>query len=107
MQYVETSGKQNLESKTGRNLGLRNPASSRKNHKNRRPSARHQIANSNSRYCQLLMLAKKGQILMLNAEKIACPAAKAALGLGPLPEKISSREMLCAIGLFSFKEAAA
>ncbi|MBT0159525.1 DUF169 domain-containing protein [Candidatus Bathyarchaeota archaeon A05DMB-2] len=60
-----------------------------------------------SRYCQLLMLAKKGQPLMLTAESIACPAAKAALGLGPLPEKISSGEMLCTLGLFMSKEAVA
>ena len=62
-----------------------------------------ELPAQNSRYCQLLMLAKKGQILMLTAEKIACPAAKAALGLGPLPEKISTGEMLYAIGLFSSK----
>jgi uncharacterized protein (DUF169 family) len=61
----------------------------------------------NSRYCQLLMMAKKGQTLMIDAEKIACPAAKAALGLGPLVEKISSGEMLCTLGLFASKEAAA
>ena len=60
-----------------------------------------------SRYCQLLMLAKKGQTLMLTAENIACPAAKAALGLGPLAEKISTGEMLCTLGLFMSKEAAA
>jgi len=60
-----------------------------------------------SRYCQLLMLAKKGQTLMLTAENIACPAAKAALGLGPLAEKISTGEMLCTLGLFRSKEAAA
>ncbi|MCW4003065.1 MAG: DUF169 domain-containing protein [Candidatus Bathyarchaeota archaeon] len=61
----------------------------------------------NSRYCQLLMLARRGHTLMLNAEKIACPAAKAALGLGPLAEKISTGEMLCTLGLFASKEAAA
>ena len=44
---------------------------------------------------------------MLTAENIACPAAKAALGLGPLPEKISTGEMLCTLGLFTSKEAAA
>jgi uncharacterized protein (DUF169 family) len=36
-----------------------------------------------SRYCQLLMLARKGQILMLTAEDLACPAAKAAFGFAP------------------------
>lgn len=65
------------------------------------------LVTQKSRYCQLLMLARKGQILMLTAENIACPAAKAALGLGPLPEKISTGEMLCTLGLFTSKEAAA
>ncbi|MBS7633449.1 DUF169 domain-containing protein [Candidatus Bathyarchaeota archaeon] len=60
-----------------------------------------------SRYCQLLMLAKKGETLLLTAEDIACPAAKAALGFGPLPEKISNGEMLCVLGLFMSREAAA
>jgi uncharacterized protein (DUF169 family) len=53
------------------------------------------------------MLARKGQTLMLTAENIACPAAKAALGFAPLPEKISTGEMLCTLGLFTSKEAAA
>ncbi|MGQ9538591.1 MAG: DUF169 domain-containing protein [Candidatus Bathycorpusculaceae bacterium] len=60
-----------------------------------------------SRYCQLLMLARKGQTLMLTTEGLACPAAKAALGFAPLPKKISSGEMLCSLGLFMRKEAAA
>jgi uncharacterized protein (DUF169 family) len=60
-----------------------------------------------SRYCQLLMLARKGQTLMLTAEDLACPAAKAALGFAPLPEKLAGGEMLCSIGLFMNKEAAA
>ncbi|MEM3549798.1 MAG: DUF169 domain-containing protein, partial [Candidatus Bathyarchaeia archaeon] len=60
-----------------------------------------------SRYCQLLMLARKGQTLMLTAEDFACPAAKAAFGLAPLPEKIASGEMLCSLGLFMTKGAAA
>jgi len=65
------------------------------------------LPTQNSRYCQLLMLARKGQTLMLNAEKMACPAAKAALGFGPLAEKISTGEMLCMLGLFATKDAAA
>lgn len=65
------------------------------------------LPTQKSRYCQLLMLARKGQTLMLTAENIACPAAKAALGFAPLPEKISTGEMLCTLGLFTSKEAAA
>jgi uncharacterized protein (DUF169 family) len=59
------------------------------------------------RYCQLLMEAKKGKSATLTRENIACPAAAAALGLSPLPEKISSGEMLEALGLFTSREAAA
>ncbi|MGB9915076.1 MAG: DUF169 domain-containing protein [Candidatus Bathyarchaeales archaeon] len=44
---------------------------------------------------------------MLTAENIACPAAKAALVFGSLPEKISSGEMLFTLGLFMSKDAAA
>jgi uncharacterized protein (DUF169 family) len=59
------------------------------------------------RYCQLLMEAKRGKSATLTAENIACPAAAAALGLLPLPEKIRSGEMLKTLGLFDSKEAAA
>jgi uncharacterized protein (DUF169 family) len=59
------------------------------------------------RYCQLLMEAKKGKSATLTRENIACPAAAAALGLLPLPEKISSGEMLKNLGLFDSMTAAA
>ena len=59
------------------------------------------------RYCQLLMEAKKGKSVTLTRENIACPAAAAALGLLPLPEKISSGEMLKTLGLFDSMMAAA
>jgi len=88
-------------------LGLETPPIAVKIIKTEDPLPDIKLPTQMSRYCQLLMLAKKGQTLMLTAENIACPAAKAALGLGPLPDKISTGEMLCAIGLFSSKEAAA
>jgi len=59
------------------------------------------------RYCQLLMEAKKGKSATLTSGNIACPAAAAALGLMPLPEKISSGKMLKTLGLFESEEAAA
>ena len=59
------------------------------------------------RYCQLLMEAKKGTSATLTKDNIACPAAAAAFGLLPLPEKISTGEMLYTLGLFGSKEAAA
>jgi uncharacterized protein (DUF169 family) len=64
-------------------------------------------SNRRLRYCQLLMEAKKGKGATLTSENIACPAAAAALGLLPLPEKISSGDMLKTLGLFELKEAAA
>lgn len=88
-------------------LGLENPPVAVKIIKIEDPLPNIKLPSQNSRYCQLLMLAKRGKTLMLTAENIACPAAKAALGLGPLVEKISSGEMLCMLGLFMSKEAAA
>ena len=64
-------------------------------------------SNRRLRYCQLLMEAKKGKGATLTSENIACPAAAAALGLLPLPEKISSGEMLKTLGLFESVTAAA
>ena len=100
-------GKQNPESKTERNLGLRLSTNSHKNRKSRRTFTRHQIAHSKQPLLPASHASQKRTNLMLTAEKIACPAAKAALGLGPLPEKISTGEMLCTLGLFANKEAAA
>lgn len=88
-------------------LHLQSPPVAVKIIKKEDPLPNIQLPTQNSRYCQLLMLARQGQTLMLTPEKIACPAAKAALGLGPLAEKISTGEMLCTLGLFESKEAAA
>lgn len=59
------------------------------------------------RYCQLLMETKKGRSLSLTTNNISCPAAASAFGLLPLPEKLSSGEMLKTLGLFATNEAAA
>jgi uncharacterized protein (DUF169 family) len=59
------------------------------------------------RYCQLLMQAKEGKSGTLTQKNIACPAAAAAFGFSPLPEKISSGQMLETLGLFTSREAAA
>jgi len=58
------------------------------------------------RYCQLLMEAKKGHTYTLTEENITCPAAVAALGFKPLPDKIRDGDMLQTMGLFESKEAA-
>jgi uncharacterized protein (DUF169 family) len=59
------------------------------------------------RYCQLVMEAKKGTSFTLTKDSISCPAAAAAFGLLPLPEKIEKGTMLKALGLFDSEEAAA
>jgi len=69
-------------------LGLDSPPIAIKIVKTKETLPNIKAPDQRSRYCQLLMLARKGQTLMITAENIACPAAKAALGLGPLPEKI-------------------
>jgi len=58
------------------------------------------------RYCQLLMLARRGETYTLDRDNIACPAAAAAFGFAPLPDKISRGEMLKTLGLFDTNEAA-
>jgi uncharacterized protein (DUF169 family) len=88
-------------------LGLDSPPLAIKIVKIDEPLPNIRSSPQKSRYCQLLMHARKGQILMLTAEDLACPAAKAALGFAPLPEKIASGEMLCSLGLYMTKEAAA
>ena len=65
------------------------------------------ILSKKSRYCQLLMRARKGEVLTLTPETFACPAAHAAFGFGQLPEKLSSGDSLCALGLYVDKDAAA
>ena len=59
------------------------------------------------RYCQLVMEAKRGASFTLTKDSISCPAAAAAFGLLPLPEKIEKGTMLKALGLFDSEEAAA
>jgi uncharacterized protein (DUF169 family) len=79
-----------LSQKLEKILHLESPPVAVKIIRKEQPLPNIKLPTQNSRYCQLLMLARQGQTLMLTPEKIACPAAKAALGLGSLAEKISS-----------------
>lgn len=58
------------------------------------------------RYCQALMLARGGKEVVLTPENISCPAAAAAFGFKPLPDKITQGEMLANLGLFAEPGAA-
>ncbi len=70
-------------------------------------ASRIRLIDKKSRYCQFLMRARHGETLLLTPEKLACPAAYAAFGFGPLPGKISGGEMLHFLGLYQTKDAAA
>lgn len=58
------------------------------------------------RYCQGLMEARSGRSLTITKETLSCPAATAAFGFSPLPDKIQKGEMLKSLGLFESEEAA-
>lgn len=64
-------------------------------------------ASTKMRYCQALMRAGKGEKIMISADNIACPASAAAFGLKPLPEMLSSGQMLYNMRLFATPEAGA
>lgn len=59
------------------------------------------------RFCQALMLARKGEEVRLTADNITCPAAASAFGFRALPDKIINGEMMHFLGLFGNPEAAA
>lgn len=63
--------------------------------------------NTKSRYCQALMRAGDGENILITSENITCPASAAAFGLKPLPEMLSSGQMLYNMGLFATPEAGA
>ena len=87
-------------------LGLESPPIAVKIVKPEEPMPDVKSPERKSRHCQLLMLARRGFTFKLTPEDISCPAAKAALGFDALPEKISSGQMLCALGLFANEKAA-
>lgn len=59
------------------------------------------------RYCQALMRAGQGEKIIMTQDNISCPASAAAFGLKPLPEMLSSGQMLYNMGLFATLEAGA
>ncbi len=58
------------------------------------------------RYCQALMLARRGQKVFLNADGLACPAAAAAFGFRPLPEPLKTGKGLVGFGIVSDPQVA-
>lgn len=58
------------------------------------------------RYCQALMLARRGRKVFLNAGGLACPAAAAAFGFRPLPEPLKTGKGLVGFGIVSDPQVA-
>lgn len=53
------------------------------------------------RYCQALMRARGGEVVTLDAEAIACPAAARAFGFKALPEGLRTGKGLVSFGIVS------
>lgn len=53
------------------------------------------------RYCQAIMLARKGDEVMLDAQGISCPAAAAAFGFRERPIGLQSGKTLAGFGIVS------
>lgn len=51
------------------------------------------------RYCQALMMARRGTSVALDGGGLACPAAAAAFGFKPLPEGLASGKGLVGFGI--------
>jgi len=88
-------------------LGLELPVLGVKFVKNGEETSKHWPSDKKLRFCQALMLARKGGHVKLTAENITCPAAASAFGLKPLAEKLANGEMMFAMGLFGSPDAAA
>lgn len=58
------------------------------------------------RFCQALMFARKGEMVKLTPDNIACPASASAFGFKSLNEKLQTGEMLFSMGLFDNPQAA-
>lgn len=58
------------------------------------------------RHCQSIMRARKGECLLVRADKHACPVGASALGLVPTPEKITSGQFHFNLAMYASEEAA-
>lgn len=58
------------------------------------------------RHCQSIMRARGGEMLVVQADKQACPVGASSLGIVPTPEKVASGEFHYNMGMYSSQEAA-
>ena len=66
----------------------------------------YQEPDKRLRHCQSIMRAKKGECLLLPADKHACPVGASALGLMPIPDKVASGHFHHNMGMYRSEEAA-
>lgn len=66
----------------------------------------YSVPEKNIRHCQSIMRARKGEKLLLNAEKHACLVGASALGIVPIPDKVRTGEFHFNIGMFEDLAAA-
>jgi uncharacterized protein (DUF169 family) len=66
----------------------------------------YQEPDKRIRHCQSIMRAKRGDCLLVPAEKHACPVGASALGLMPIPEKVASGQFHCNMGMYRDATAA-
>ncbi|MGB9837461.1 DUF169 domain-containing protein [Methanothermobacter sp.] len=59
------------------------------------------------RYCQALMRARRGEVVVLPGDEITCPAAARALGFSELPEKLKTGKGLVGFGIVEEEETGA
>lgn len=58
------------------------------------------------RHCQSIMRARKGECLLVPANKHACPVGASALGLLPTPDKVSSGQFHYNLAMYGSEAAA-
>jgi uncharacterized protein (DUF169 family) len=58
------------------------------------------------RHCQSIMRARKGEMLVIPADKQACPVGASALGMVPLPDKVRSGEFHYNMGMYESSNSA-
>jgi uncharacterized protein (DUF169 family) len=66
----------------------------------------YSVPDTPIRHCQAIMRARKGESLVVHADKQACPVGASSLGLSPAPEKVRSGEFHYNMGMYATQEAA-
>jgi uncharacterized protein (DUF169 family) len=67
----------------------------------------YQLPEKPIRHCQAIMRARKGEMLVVPADKQACPVGASALGIVPIPEKVKTGEFHYNLGMYETVDAAA